>query len=101
VTPDDLAAIRARDAASLACDGPHTDPAHLDRRALLAEVDRLTVALKNLHAAKGGALDERARIRAAVEGLTQYPGLAFNDPSMRGVFVLRAAVLAAIDGEAT
>ena len=110
MTPDDLAAIRARDAASLACDGPHTDPAHLDRRALLAEVDRLTVALKNLHAAKGGALDERARIRAAVEGLPtsgrgsiswDKAGTLSIDGDMTEEYVDRAAVLAAIDGEAT
>jgi hypothetical protein len=75
--------------------------------ALLAEVDRLTVdfAMFKRDVWRTGIPEakaaERARIRAAVEGLTQYPGLAFNDPSMRGLFVDYYAVLAAIDGEAS
>jgi hypothetical protein len=124
MTPDDLDAIRSRDAASLACDGPHTDPAHLDRRALLAEVDRLssqpTTILKfgpdhpfsEVQATaewfdiftESVRAAERARIRVAVEGLDQhwsayYSGDAF--PTKDNALVSRAAVLAAIDGEAT
>ena len=116
MSDDDLAAIRAlRDAhvrfptvnRCQSCEAPWPCEDGKAMDALLAEVDRLTVdfAMFKRDVWRTGIPEakaaERARIRAAVEGLTQYPGLAFNDPSMRGVFVLRAAVLAAIDGETT
>ena len=113
MTPDELDAIRARDAAYgghavlVYGYGPHdwrdswgSDPAVADRRALLAEVDRLTAlrtaTLEVLSDDAAMAL-ERARIRAAVEGLP------FGGDS-EGEYVLgwedaKAHVLAAIDGE--
>lgn len=99
----DLDAIRARDAAwtdqyLVAPDGFQS--AH-DRRALLAEVDRLRAVrleASESHVWLEGAATERARIRAAVEGLPTQPGLEVNIPGMRH-FIERTAVLAAIDGE--
>ena len=120
MTPDELAAIRARDA-HLSWFRVESTPSHnprddtfgqraRDRRALLAEVDRLTLlVLMDRISTQDNYLDnhaamliERARIRAAVEGL---PVVFFNVgmPEDRTMVELldRAAVLAAIDGEAT
>jgi hypothetical protein len=77
MTPQELDAIRARDARGWVT---QTD---LDRRALLAEVDRLTAALADelrgkeehrlwcINKADKVERIERARIRAGVEGLDE------------------------------
>ena len=94
--PERLAAIRARDKAFRPLDGDGLElmntPCHDDRRALLAEVDRLTEEngrIGNRSAAYRE--DERARIRAGVEGLEGRDELTgmFDDGSE---FLDRAAV---------
>ena len=88
MTPQELDAIRARGADNtgfmwmdeLTLRQSHSS-AIADRRALLAEVDRLTElktptleALTDDAAMALARRDERARIRAGVEGLATQPG---------------------------
>ena len=111
-----LDAIRARDASDIGwttADGMGMWVAQLrvDVRALLAEVDRLTT--ETVDAANDGyrsggkrgyaeGVDaERARIRAAVEALpagTDGLGPLDNGDPPPGIYLDRAAVLAAIEG---
>lgn len=139
MTPDDLAAmspdgldsrlaaIRARDAAAIFTtftDLTLYQQSIRDRRALLAEVDRLEVALEREMDASNAALAdvdrlygvvddvyravneaeiaERARIRAAVEGLRVKASKAAETDYFIGYRQSRnetvSAVLAAIDG---
>ena len=69
--------------------------------ALLAEVDRLTASgPAQVTAAWNWAIEhERVRILAEVEGLDIYPGSRGRE--VAGGYVRRAAVIAAIKGEAT
>ena len=110
MTPHELAAIRARDADAHSGD-PNYIPmrgvesrAFADRRALLAEVDRLTdEAANNVawhRAARAGALAERARIRAGVEGLRlgQPDDPDKPDPWWDGWHEALERVLRVIDG---
>lgn len=98
MTPDDLAAIRARDA-ELDLDAIYMPESHTDRRALLAEVDRLTAERDALDAQVRTALAdgkyrERVRISAAVEALpTLLVPAGIRNPS-----VDRAAVIAIVGG---
>lgn len=114
MTPDELAAIRERDAAADTVDTsePHVMVAVLiaaedDRRALLAEVDRLYARLATYEAIWADEdmvkHAERARIRAAVEGLPEphYYGENLEVvASQYGWDKAIAAVRRAIDGEA-
>jgi hypothetical protein len=106
LTPDDLAAIRARDADWERYQFVDTNAA-IDRHDLLAEVDRLTAILDATpgHIAQAMAYahdlaieHERARILAAVEGLPLYPGSRGRE--IAGGYVSRAAVIAIVKGEA-
>ena len=125
MTPDELAAIRKRDVTFGGAewgDDPH--PAVIDRRALLAEVDRLTAdllmatdAVDDLHSRAsemygdnlclGDALAaavpmERARIRAAVEALPEWECNCYPDDSVGGYYpmvVESEAILRSIEGE--
>ena len=116
MTPDELEAIRARDADYLrGLRDTGYDPvfhpedeceADKDRHALLAEVDRLTALIARWGTTDEAAvavLNERARILAAVEGLPTFDdGTAVSLlKDIRLPFVDRAAVIAAIEGEAT
>jgi hypothetical protein len=68
MTPDELEAIRERDVDCVPA-GYTSAQAARDRRALLAEVDRLAAAGFVQATLNEGAMRERARILAAVEGL--------------------------------
>ena len=72
-----------------------------ERHFLLAEVDRLTASgPAQVTAAWNWAIEhERVRILAEVEGLDIYPGSRGRE--VAGGYVRRAAVIAAIKGEAT
>jgi hypothetical protein len=97
MTPDDLAAIRARDADTYRpTSGRVKSQAQRDRRTLLAEVDRLEAEIVNWRHAdvRQGTGVERARIHAGVEGL---PSAMQSDPMER--VVNRAAVLRVVEGE--
>ena len=111
MTPDDLAIIRARDAEATSAH-LRRHIAYRDRRALLAEIDRLEAAIatavldrtvyptgamvKMADAyVEGRVAAERARIRAGVEGLPFAPCVAFDYADV----VDRAAVLAVVEGE--
>lgn len=92
----DLDAIRSRERNNQ----PPITQAERDRRALLAEVDRLQAFYSSLvaEAFDNGAAAERARIRAAVEGLSDLDKLS---PMEQRVWAEAcAAVLAAIEGGA-
>jgi hypothetical protein len=115
MTPDDLAAIRARD--EMAYDTPMSRiPARVisetraDRRALLAEVDRLTedrdywenLAGHALPYPEADVLRERARILAAVEALHEAVCHCPNDGTDPDCYApWAAAVIAAIEGKTT
>lgn len=108
LSPDDLAAIRARDAdwekraEMVGLDPGSMTPAAADRRALLGEVDRLTadhdywenLAATALPYPEADVLRERERIRSAVEGLTT----ALTSPGPH-LWVPVDAVLRIIEGE--
>ena len=100
MTPDNLADIRERDAASSQFDLDYEWGA-ADRRALLAEVDRLDRALSI--ARPLGVSAERARIRKAVKGLTRWSASSWTGMVAHptGKYVSLTAVIAAIDGEPT
>lgn len=102
--PDELEAIRARDATSEWADrhGMYR-PEHADRRDLLAEVDRMLAIEATDISYQGGVAAERARVRAAVEALygQVHPMCAIEDEPTRHDVVSRKAVLAAIEGETT
>ena len=113
MTPDDLAAIRARDAevrpgaiSTLSLEDA-ISAAFNDRAHLLAEVDRLTGRVAYFEATWADEdmvkHAERARIRAAVEGLPFVPCYRWHEHTDKMPFptdgIDRAAVLAAIDGE--
>ena len=89
MTPDELAAIRARRRKMFILSDAEQD-------ALLAEVDRLTLATMSENDYLNGQRHERARILAAVEALPNIRGEYWPDP-----LVDRAAVIAAIKGETT
>jgi hypothetical protein len=81
--------------------GQDFDSAVLYVRTLLSEVDRLTAHFAEANGRRHtcGAQDERARIRAAIEGLPvplTPPG--YIVPALDGL-VSREAVLAAVEGE--
>jgi len=108
MTPDDLAAIRA-DIDVLfdnhfGCDEESCELGETGFRAvqslprLLAEVDRLGTIIDLMPVPAQIVEDERARIRAAVEGLEDP---RHGPPWLPDDLISRAAVLAAIDGEAT
>ena len=85
MTPDELDAIRERDVDCVPA-GYTSAQAARDRRALLAEVDRLTLTVlpeaiaRACHDCKEGATkDERARILAAVEVLPVFESEYGND----------------------
>ena len=105
MTPDELEAIRERDVDCVPA-GYTSAQAARDRRALLAEVDRLTALIARWGTTDEAAvavLNERARILAAVEALPTFDdGTAVSLlKDIRLPFVDRAAVIAAIEGEAT
>ena len=112
MTPDDLAAIRARDQVALFTS--NTDiyqQAIYDRRALLAEVDRLQANNDRLREDRWENMPrnaesisvaeareaERDRIRAAVEGLPVWDKRSVPG----GKHVHLKSVLAVIEGEET
>ena len=103
MTPEQLDAIRARDALTPKRWFPNQLPAErqarIDRRALLAEVDRLTLAVAIEKAgASSDVKAEHARIRRKVEGL---PFDSCGGWGCSGQMAdLRAAVLAIVEGEA-
>jgi hypothetical protein len=104
----DLDAIRARDAETtpyVVREGEyaHCKAAMADRRALLAEVDRLTAevmewGVTNVGLKEWGAEEERARIHAAVEALWTAD-LQEGSGEASHKMVDRAAVLAIVKGE--
>ena len=115
MTPDELDAIRKHNSrrGPFGALVPYDAMCYLDEvmsnvDALLAEVDRLTADLADTAAyAALGRENERARIRAALEGLPRLWANRITSTGMESVSVAsvecveRAAVLAAIDGEAT
>ena len=104
----DIDAIRQRAKAARVIEGfPEHDhsPAALDRDALLAEVDRLTLLGMSeadyLNGWRDGQAAERARIAALVRGLHRLnkDTRAFGVDIFDGEWVDRAAVLRVIEGD--
>ena len=96
MTPDELDAIRERDVDCVPA-GYTSAQAARDRRALLAEVDRLTATPYPEDDIKA----ERARILATVEALPEptYTGDTWTCDASHGWGVALAFVIAAIKGE--
>ena len=105
MTPEDLDAIRARDAENrLLRLGPEADPdlgdfigaAVLDRRALLAEVDRLTLVAMDEGPYLDGQRHERARALPVIEAaralLRRSGSVLMTDAEQEDWAALRAAL---------